>query len=351
MRLLVVDHERPAPTSGGGLTRRRFGLAAGAVTLAGLLAACGDDEPTASSGSGASDAPSGPWTWTDDRDQTVSLDSTPERLVVSQWLLPAFWALGIKPVGVLTFMPWDDIDGYAEAGIAEDDVTVLSTNYGEVDLEKLVGLEPDLIVLDSYADSETLWGFTDLAAQKKAGRIAPIVAVSAETDVLAGIAKRHELAASLGADVKADDVTAAKADFDAASAEIEEALAAKAGLSVAFVGPFDDGLWVAPAADYADLTYLQGLGLEVWAPAKAPEGDILSWENASDVVADLLILDDRDDLDQARKVSPVFGRLPAVEADQVVAAWRFALPYEYAAFARSFRALTPALQGASILSA
>src|SRR5262249_26290474 len=154
MRFLDLDSWPEAAISGGGLTRRRFGLAAGAVTLAGLLAACGDDEPTPAAS--ADDAAAGPWTWTDDRGDTVELDQRPERIVVSQWLLPAFWALGIKPVGVLTFMPWDDIDGYAEAGIAEGDVTVLSTTYGEVDLEKMVGLRPDLVVLDSYADSETL---------------------------------------------------------------------------------------------------------------------------------------------------------------------------------------------------
>ena len=128
-------------------------------------------------------------------------------------------------------------------------------------------------------------------------------------------------------------------------------LAAKPGLTVAFVGPYDDGLWVAPAKDYADLTYLQGLGLDVWKPATVPDGDTLSWETATGVDADLIILDDRDDVAQATKANPVFAELPAVQADQVAAAWRFALPYEYGAFARSFRALMPALQSASILSA
>jgi iron complex transport system substrate-binding protein len=318
------------------------------VTLAGLLNACGGDDPKPGAGAaGRSEA----WSWTDDRGQTVELDSTPERLVVSQWLLPAFWALGIKPVGVLTFMPWGDIAGYAEAGIAEDDVTVLSTTYGEVDLEAMVGLKPDLIVLDSYADAETLWGFTDVSTQQKAARIAPLVAVSAETDLIEGIDARHELAAALGADVDATTVAEARADFEAASAEIEKVLAARSGLSVAFVGPYEDGLWIAPAEDYADLTYLEGLGLDVWKPAKVPDGDTLSWENATGVDADLLILDDRDDVAQASKANPVFAELPAVEARQVSAAWRFALPYEYGAYARSFRALTPALQRASILSA
>src|SRR6478735_3283263 len=165
MRYLDLVSWPEAAISGGGLTRRRFGLAAGAVTIAGLLAACGDDEPTPAASTGAGAV--GPWTWTDDRGDTVELDVRPERIVVSQWLLPAFWALGIKPVGVLTFMPWGDIDGYAEAGIAE------------VDLEKMVGLRPDLVLLDSYAASETLWGFTEMATQRKAAMIAPLVAVSA----------------------------------------------------------------------------------------------------------------------------------------------------------------------------
>jgi iron complex transport system substrate-binding protein len=348
MRLLMLDHVTAPPVSGGGLTRRRFGLAAGAVTLAGLLAACGDDDAAPTTGASASAA--GPWTWTDDRGDTVSLDARPERIVVSQWLLPAFWALGIKPVGVLMFMPWGDVDGYAEAGIPEDEVTVLSTEYGEVNMEELVGLQPDLIVLDSYADSPTLWGFTDKATQQKAAKIAPIVAISAETGALEGIRARHDLAAALGADLDAGAVIGAKQEFDDASAAIEQAIADKPGLSVAVVGAFDGGLWVAPAADYADLTYLQGLGLTVWKPAKVPDGDILSWENAAGVDADLVLLDDRDDVDQAIEVNPVFGRLPAVEAGQVEAVWRYALPYEYAAFARSFRALTPALEQAETLS-
>jgi iron complex transport system substrate-binding protein len=350
MRLLMLDHATHAPASGGGLTRRRLGLAAGAVTLAGLLAACDDDDSSAPSATG-SEGDAGPWSWTDDRGDTVELDERPERIVVSQWLLPAFWALGIKPVGVLMFMAWDDVDGYAEAGIPADEVTVLSTNYGEVNMEKLVALQPDLIVLDSFADSETLWGFTDVATQDKAAKIAPIVAISAEASALDGIKARHELAAALGADLESDPVTAAREEFEDASAAITKVLAEKPGLAVAFVGPFDDGLWIAPAEDYADLTYLQGLGLTVWKPAKVPDGDILSWENAADVDADLIFLDDRDDVTQAGRANPVFARLPAVKAGQVDAAWRFALPYEYAAYARSFEALTPALERAAILSA
>lgn len=329
------------------LTRRRLGLAAGAVTLASLLAACGDDDPAPQA---SGDAPVGPWTWTDDRGDTVTLDAMPERIVVSQWLLPAFWALGIQPVGVLTFMPWDDIDGYAEAGIEEGDVEVLSTSYGEVDLERMVALRPDLIVLDSYAGSETLWGFTEISQQRKAAQIAPMVAVSAETGLVEGTEARRELAAALGADLESDEAVAAKQEFDDATEQLTGILADKADLSVAVVGPFADGMWVAPAEDYADLAYLEGLGLDVWKPSPVPDGDILSWENAAAVDADLVLIDDRDDVTKAGADNPVFTTLPAVEAGQVAAAWRFALPYEYGAFARSFRAMAGPIEAARILA-
>lgn len=332
------------------LTRRRMVQAAGAVSLAGLtglLSACGGDDAAPATGGAPS---SGPWTWTDDRGETVSLDQRPERIVVSQWLLPAFWALGIKPVGVLTFMPWGDIEGYAEAGIEEGDVEVLSTNYGEVDLERMVGLQPDLIVLDWFAGSETLWGFTEVSSQRKAEQIAPLVGVSADAPAVEGIEARRELAAAMGADLESAEVVAAKQDFDDATEELRALLAEKGDLSVAVVGPFADGLWVAPAEDYADLACLAELGLNVWKPDPVPGDDILSWENAASVDADLILIDDRDDVSRTGADSPVFMALPAVEAGQVAAAWRFALPYEYAAFARSFRAVAEPIDAARILS-
>lgn len=324
------------------LTRRTVLAGAGAASLAALLAAC----------SGASEgSASGSFTLTDDLGNEIVLDAVPQRLVVSQWLLPAFWEAGIEPVGVLTFMPWDDIAAYAEAGIDRSKVTVLSESYGEVNLEALAELGPDLIVCDSYAGAESLWGFADAEMQAKAAAVAPIFAVSAETEAVEGIERRIGIAEALGSDAAGTATT--KAAFEAALAKVDTVAAAQSGLTVAVVGPAVDGLWVAPVADYADLLLLQQHGITFFDAPEA-ELDTLSWELATEVTADVLLIDDRTtDAELATLVAenPTWNRIPAVAAGQAYATWRFALPYSYGAFAQSYDQLLPSLEGASRLEA
>lgn len=326
----------------GAITRRTVLAGAGAASLAALLAAC----------SGASEgSASGTFRITDDLGNEIVLDAAPQRIVVSQWLLPAFWEAGIEPVGVLTFMPWDDIAAYAEAGVDRSKVTVLSESYGEVNLEALVDLDPELIICDSYAGAESLWGFADADMQAKAAAVAPIFAVSAETEAIEGIERRIEIAEAIGSD--AAGTAATKVAFEEALAKIDAVAAAQSGLTVAVVGPSVDGLWVAPVADYADLILLQQHGITFFDAPEA-ELDTLSWELATEVSADVLLIDDRttdEELATLAAENPTWNRIPAVAAGQAYATWRFALPYSYGALALSYEQLLPSIEGARPLAA
>lgn len=321
------------------LPRRSLVRAAGGATLAALgLAGCG--APAAPGGSDQS------WSWTDSRGEVIARPATPKRIVVTQWLLPAFWAVGIKPIGVITFMEFDKIAGYAEAGIAPTDLTVLS-GYEELSLEKLATLTPDLLITEAYDGVETLWGFADVAAQQQAARIAPLLTVKGGSSAEDGIRSRLDVAAALGADLTAASLTTARGAFAASVAAIRAVVGERPDLTVAFVKPYQDGIWVAPEAGYPDLSHLASLGLQVWDPPTASDGStMLSWEKAVSIDADVLLIDDRNTEAEASVMSPVWSRIPAVRAGQAAFEWRFALPYEYGAFARSYDRMLPVLRSA-----
>jgi iron complex transport system substrate-binding protein len=320
------------------LGRRTLLGGAAAAGLAALLSACSG--PSAGSGGGA-------LTLTDDLGNEIVLDAVPERIVVSQWLLPAFWEAGLKPTAVITFMDVDEIAAFAEAGVPTAGIEVLE-GYESLSLEALVALDPQLIVLDQFAVLDTLWGFADVETQEKAAAIAPLFAVSADAAAVDGIERRIEIAEQLGA---VPDVEGDRADFEDAVARIRTAADAHPGITVAAIGPYADGIWVASAADYPDLALLREHGVSVFEPAGT---GTYSWENAADITADVVVIDDRtteEELAAFATDHPTWSSIPAVAAGQLDTTWRFAVPYSYGAFARALAQVLPTIEAATQLGA
>ncbi|GGL15171.1 ABC transporter substrate-binding protein [Mangrovihabitans endophyticus] len=339
----------PAPH----LTRRGLFAAGGAVAAAGLLGACGadgDDAPSSPSGS-----PSGPWAFTDDRNDRVTADAVPSRIVAFTGTAAAMVDFGIDRQIVGVFGETTKADGSADPQAGDLDVTavtVLGNAWGEFSVEKYAALRPDLLVTHMY-DPGALWYVPD-DSKDKILALAPSVAITTARKSLVKVIERYaELCASLGADLRAATVTAAKARFDAASDAVRKAAAANGGLRVLAASGSPDLFYVSTPKTSADLMYFAELGVQIVVPEKTDGGDYfesLSWENAGKYDADLILLDARSTAlapaDLAAK--PTWSDLPAVKANQITP-WDAVPRFSWAGSAPLLERLAQAVQRAKKL--
>jgi iron complex transport system substrate-binding protein len=323
------------------LDRRHF--LAGAAGMA-LFATA---RPTLAQESGTP-AASGEWSFTDDTGQTVTLPTTPERIVAYLPLAAALWDFGVRPVAVYgtTTRP----DGSPEVFVGEvdlDTVEALGETYGELDLERLVAIDPDLVVNDFWFTDIDVWGIpAEAIAQVES--LAPIVHIKFVDRPVTTIVERvEELAGLLGADVEAADVVAAKEAFEAAEANLREAIAAKPGLTAIFIYAESGSLSVGNPALMADLAYLKDLGLDVVTPETTELWETLSWEEAGKHPADIIFTDARSFSLSPEELAeiPTFAALPAAQAGQI-APWQIEYIPSYQALTVVLNDLTAAIQGA-----
>lgn len=317
------------------LDRRRLLAAASAIALLGARPAAARQDATP-----AADA-SGEWTFVDDAGVTITRPQMPERVVAYLPLAAAFWDYGLRPVGYYGTSRKPDGTPEVYAGNVDLDAIVsLGETYGELDLEALIALQPDLIVNDMWDDPPDVYGL-DAERVEQLNQIAPIANVKfAEWAIDETLARVERLAIALGADPEAPAVVEAKQAFADASAELEAAIAEKPGLTVLVIsGLPDESLWVASPDRLADLSYYQSLGLEIAGPEGDPENfEELSWEQAGKYPADLFLIDSRQwsaSGDELMAV-PSFAALPAAQAGQF-GAW----PIEYVP---SYQGFTPVLE-------
>jgi iron complex transport system substrate-binding protein len=99
------------------LSRRRLLAGGVAVVAAATLAACGSsDSGGATAAEGSATPSAGPWSYTDDLGQTVTLDKTPVRIAAYGDAGAALWHFGVTPVAIFTWMDpandtmFDDFD-------------------------------------------------------------------------------------------------------------------------------------------------------------------------------------------------------------------------------------------------
>jgi iron complex transport system substrate-binding protein len=316
------------------LSRRRLvqgSLAAASVAaLGGLLSACGDDgssdSPSAEAGESVGDAaapttPSGPWSWTDELGQTIELDEVPTRIAAYGDQAAALVGFGIRPVAIFHYM--DPADDPTFDGVDLSGIEVVGTEYGEINLEKLVSLQPDLILTTYYGEDtpDTAYGFKDKSQIAKLRKIAPISGVMQTGSALDVIATNEKLVASLGVDVEGGQVAEDRAAFETASAALTAA--AGSGLTVLPVYGEDANLYYCKAADDPGLKYCADLGLQfVPVTGKDYYWEIVSWENADKYQPDIVLYAVRDSYSiEQLEGQPVFAKLAAVQAEQFVP-WR-----------------------------
>jgi iron complex transport system substrate-binding protein len=310
--MTVPEHERHRTT------RREFTLGGLAALASGslLLSACGGDDKSSSQ-----DAASGPWTFTDDRGKKVTRETRPKRIVANEATAAALFYAGVKPVGIIAGSPLKQ--STLLEGVDPDGVESLGDVYGEINLEKLAAVRPDVIVTAFNPDqAPLLFGFKNEAQQKKAEAFAPILAVNGVKDTTRVIERHHEVAGAFGAHQDAPRITAARKRYDERVAALKEAIEAKPDLAVVAVSGYADQVLFARPEEFPVFREYTAWGLEMTDPkGKDPFWETVSWEQVDKYPADLILYDDKTgtlDLD-AMDRKPTWRGLPAVKAGQLVA--------------------------------
>lgn len=254
------------------------------------LAACG------SSDDGSSDQA---WSFTDDLGTKISLPATPKRIVAQSSVAAALTDLGLGDEIVGTFGPLKDPDGKPDVqadGLDQSKVTDVtgSGEYGDVDLEKLANLKPDLVITSSYIEPQ-LW-YINEATQKKIEKQYKIAAISFQDKTLPQIFDGTErLATALGADKSS--YAKGREEFKTASERLQKAWDDQGKPSIVAVSPAQDVLYVSSPDANPDLKYYRDeLKLDIVTPKKTDTGGYfqsLSWEKADEYDADVAIWDAR----------------------------------------------------------
>ncbi|MFF3439626.1 ABC transporter substrate-binding protein [Streptosporangium sp. NPDC002721] len=320
------------------LPRRGF-MAAG-LGLVFALAACGGggaETPAATGGSPAAAASpaAGPWTFTDDRGKKIELPKRPARVVAQVGAAAALWDFGVRPVAV--FGPHKLKDGAKDPQVGDVDITKVESIgnvWDEFNVEKYISLQPDLLV-SSMFDKDALWYVPEKSAAT-IEEVAPTLGVSLLDVTMPKLVERYgQVAEALGADLKAPEVTAAKARFDAAVAALPTPEAK--GLKILVIAGAPDAMWVANPDAFPDTRYFKEAGLDLVVPEKVDDGGFwqsLSWENADTYDVDVILADSRTQSLRPEEMmkKPTFAALPAVKGGQVYE-WHAEERYSYQGYA------------------
>lgn len=307
-----------------------------------MLAACGSG--SGSGGSSGSSTAAGPWSFTDDRKQTVKAASAPTRIVAFTGTAAALVDFGLdhQIVGV-----------FGETTQPVGKATVLGNAWGEFNVEKYAALNPQLLVTHMY-EPGALW-YVPNESKDQIAKLAPSVAINvARVSLPTPIQRYADLAQSLGADLSAKKVTDAKTRFQAASETLRTAAKAAGGLKVLAASGSPDTFYASNPKIASDLMYFEELGVQLIVPNKLDSGDYfesLSWENADKYAADLILLDSRSTALQpaALAAKPSWNALPAVKAGQVTP-WDAVPRFSYAGAAPLLENLAKAIQNAKKVS-
>ncbi|WP_314173051.1 ABC transporter substrate-binding protein [Streptomyces winkii] len=342
----------PHASSSFDLSRRGLLAAGGAAGLGALLAACGG-EGGSKSGSGKG---GGAWSFTDDRKKKISLDAPPKRIVAYVGTAAALHDFGAGDAVVGVFGPTKKKNGEPDVLAGDLDVKkleIIGNAFGEFDIEKYAKVRPDLLVTNMYV-KDALW-YVPEESKAKILKLAPALALkTAETSMLNAVERFAELARSLGADLKSERVTSAKARFQQAAEKVRKAAKASGGLKVIAASGAPDLMYVSDPSANADLRYFKELGVELVVPKKISKQGFfeeLSWENADKYKADLIMLDNRTQALQppALKSKPTWSDLPAVKAGQVTT-WNAEPRFSYAGAAPLLEELAKAIEDAKKVS-
>lgn len=304
--------------------------AAVAVALALPLAACGSTDKTSSDEA---------WTYTDDLGTKIDLDAAPQRIVAQSSVAAALTDLGLGDRIVGVFGPVKNASGDVDQQAAGLDVDAVKDvtgagEYGDIDLEKLAGLKPDLIITSSYLKPD-LW-YINKGTKAKLDKQYKTLVIGFDGKTLPQIFDSTEkVAKALGADESG--FAKGREAFDQATERLKQ-IAKKSDPSIVAVSPSTETFYVSNPAKNPDLRYYRDVaGLDIITPKNPDNGDYfesLSWEKADTYDADVALWDERvgsAGLDMLKK-QPVWGKTTAARNDAYVP-WNSVAPPTAQAYA------------------
>lgn len=306
-------------------TRRATAAALTLLAVTATAACGGDDDASAGSGDAG-------WSFTDDVGTTVELDETPTRVAGLTDLTASLWNYGIAPVA--TFGQTSPQDDVAFDGRDLDDVAVVGSSYGEIDIEALAAADPDVIVTTVYPEDSSgeipegalAYGFTDAAQQEQVAEIAPIIQIAYTGSGADVIERLVELAGALGVDTEGGEVAQARADYEAASEALSEAAAG--GVTVLPVyATASEGWYMGKAPDDPQLRLYQDLGVQFVDPGGEDYfWHAVGWESVPEYPSDVILYSLRGSMTPEEIAQqPTAALLPAVQAGQVYP-WKYIGP-------------------------
>lgn len=340
-------------------TYTRRSMLGGAIGLAGATATtrlAGAQEASPDTSPAASSVAGGEWSFTDDKGVTVTLPSRPERLAIDVNTAAPLWDFGVRPVAVFGWLATASGEfGPAGGRIDPAQVEIIGEGEETIDVEALVGLQPDLVITLTFApdDPNEYWSLAADGPLDQVRQVAPIIAISGVQSASTAAARFAELAAALGADLDAPEIVADRERRTASEASFQEALAAKPGISAIFAAPSADIIYVANPQVAGDLIYLRELGLTLPDVEINPE-DGTYWEFASleeigKYPTDMLFSSYRGIPVEEFLAIPTVATLPAVTAGQVFE-WNQDVIMSYRGLADTLDGVTEAVNASQIVT-
>ena len=289
------------------------------------------------------------WTYADGSGTTVTLDEVPVRIVAHANAAAGLIPLGIRPVGIYVDGPVAD-DKSLE-GLDLTGIEIVGEAWGELDIEKVAALRPDLIVAE-YWPLEQAWSGLEAGANEKSQQIrqiAPVTGPLQGKSIVTLIEDYETLASSLGADLTDPQIAADEGAFEASLAAYEAAVTARPGRSVLPGWAGTDALYVAATAGAAELMDFHAWGLNLIDPEVADDRgywETLSWENTDKYQPDLILVDNRSPATMETALAQPTWTLMTAAAAGAVTDWPAFWLRNYGAYARELDQITAAINAA-----
>jgi iron complex transport system substrate-binding protein len=310
------------------LTRRQV-VAACFATGATLLVGCDSDGQDAAG-----------WSFVDDRKRVVRLSKRPKRIVAYTSAAAALQHWGVTPVGVFGDAPQEDP---SLADFPWDASEIVGSVYGEIDVAKLLTLKAELIVSRWYPPPRNtpVFGFRDLAQQKRIVSRVPVVGLNGKQVATSQIGRFGDLARALGVDISAGRTARAHAAFDRAADRLSGIARRRSDLRILAISGDQDTMYVAKVADHGDLAFYAQRGVPlVSAETSDAYWDRFGWDQAAKYPVDGILYDSRPlalPVGKAKAI-PAFAALPAVRANQIIR-WLVDPPPSYQTYTATMKDL------------
>ncbi|MFG2717912.1 ABC transporter substrate-binding protein [Streptomyces sp. NPDC048416] len=281
-----------------------------------------------------------PWRFSDDRGQVSTAARPPSRVVAYIQAGATLEDLGVRPVAVFgSFHDGPRPDPAKRGALPLDEVGYLGAG-GDLDVEALLAVAPDVVVAVSYGGGQ-VYGLDPDTAKHLEERVPVVVLDVGQAGTLARTRGRFaELARSLGA--PAEDTTALAAAEERLCAAARQTPRPRV-LALSPAGP--EQVHLARPQAWTELRDLTRCGVELIEPGQGPGTGWLTthWATAAELRPDIVLVDIRANaapLDTLR--SDASWR--ALEAGARVIAWNPELPCSAAAHAAFFERLAAAAE-------